>query len=500
MIKNLFNRNSILGRLMISYLIIIFLSLTVIGLMFGYLVQNYYFGLKEWEATNNGRRVASLVSENIEEENILISDEISLGNTRSKIITIARSTNMDIGLIDKNGKMLLNVPSIEANLSLEPVELNQVLSGNTFTKKIMGPEYRHLMMAIPLIKTADDNIKIVEPQSIVDSNQVLGAILIQTPLGNIGATVNNIMKLILYSFIVALVAAIFLSFSFSKRITKPIDSIKEAALKSIEGKVQKVKLPENSTEEINHLVNTYNYAAKQINRTLEKQKSLEKMQKQFVADVSHEFRAPLTSIKGFLEILSEQDLSKKEIKKYIDIMYKDAKHLERLLSNLLELSKLDTEKESLNKKSTSPALLINEALKSLKNKIAGKNITINKQIDDGLPKIDVDRSKIHQVLINLIENAINYSDPDTEITIKVEKIANKYNVKFSIIDNGIGIPENELKNIWERFYKIDTARTRDEKKGSGLGLAIVKDIIEKHEGIIEVESKIDQGSKFYFKL
>ena len=104
------------------------------------------------------------------------------------------------------------------------------------------------------------------------------------------------------------------------------------------------------------------------------------------------------------------------------------------------------------------------------------------------------------MLINLIENVINYSNSDTEITIKAEKIANKYNVKFSIIDNGIGIPKDELENIWERFYKIDTARTRDEKKGSGLGLAIVKDIIEKHDGIIKVESKVDIGSKFYFKL
>src|SRR6056297_1200988 len=334
MIKKLFNINSILGRLMVSYLIVIFISLAVIGIMFGYLVQNYYNGLKEWEATNNSRRIATLVSENIGEGNILLTDDFSIGSTRSKINTIARSTNMDIGLIDKTGEMVLNVPSLEANLSLEQEELNLVLSCNTFTKKIMGPDYRHLLMAVPLFQTDEEDVKIAGNQPGAEKNNIIGAVLIQTPLGNIGATINNIMKLILYSFLVALAAAVFLSISFSRRITRPIDRIKEAALKSTEGNVEKVNLHENSTEEINHLANTYNYAAKQINRTLDKQRALEKMQKQFVADVSHEFRAPLTSIKGFLEILKEQDLSKEERAEYLDIMFKDTQHLEKLLNDL----------------------------------------------------------------------------------------------------------------------------------------------------------------------
>lgn len=500
MIRKLLNTNSIFGRLMVSHLVIIFISLAVIGIMFGYLIQNYYNGLKEWEATNNSRRIASLVSENITEGSIFMSDDISVGNTRSKINTIARSTNMDIGLMDEKGEMVLNVNSIKANLSLEKQELNHVLAGNTFTKKIMGPDYRYLLMAVPLIET-DNDIKIMEPQQSESSPQVLGAVLIQTPLGNIGATVNNIMKLILYSFLVALAAAIFLSLSFSKKITKPLNSIKEAALKSTEGKVQKVDSPSEGSEEINHLVNTYNYAAKQINRTLEKQKQLEKMQKQFVANVSHEFRAPLTSIKGFLEILLEQDLSHEEIQEYVQIMYKDTEHLEHLLSDLLVLSKLDTEKESLNLKKTTPTYLINEAVESMKNIIEEKNMNLKIEIEDDLPEIKVDRGRIHQVLINLIENAVNYSKANSNLIIKVEKIKeSNLDVKFSVIDKGIGIPEDEIENIWDRFYKIDTARTREDKKGSGLGLAIVKDIIEKHEGEITVKSLINKGSKFIFRL
>lgn len=501
MIKKLFNINSILGRLMVSYLVVIFISLAVIGIMFGYLVQNYYNGLKEWEATNNSRRIASLVSENIEKGDIFLKDDFNIGGTRSKIYTISRSTNMDIGLIDKSGDMVLNVSFIDANLSLKEAELKQVLSGNTFTKKIMGPDYRHLIMAIPLFQTADEDVKIIGSQPTTGNKDIIGAVLIQTPLGNIGATVNNIMKLILYSFLVALAVSVFLSVSFSRRITRPIDKITEAALKSTEGNVEKVNIPDNSTEEINYLANTYNYAAKHINRTLEKQRSLEKLQKQFVADVSHEFRAPLTSIKGFLEILREQNLNKKEREKYLDIMFKDTQHLEKLLNDLIELSKLDTTKESLEKSLTSPELLINGALKSLENLVNEKNIKVETKISNNLPDINIDRNKIHQVLINLIENAVNYSEPNSKIIVEAKKAKQPdYKVQFSVIDNGIGIPPEELDNIWERFYKIDNARTRDGQKGSGLGLAIVKDIIEKHDGEIEVESELKEGSKFTFKL
>jgi len=102
---------------------------------------------------------------------------------------------------------------------------------------------------------------------------------------------------------------------------------------------------------------------------------------------------------------------------------------------------------------------------------------------------------------NLIENAVNYSKPNSDLIIKAEKNnESNYNIKFSVIDNVIGISEEQLENIWDRFYKINEARTREDKKGSGLGLAIVKDIIEKHEGEITVESELNKGSKFIFKL
>ncbi|MFW5986291.1 MAG: ATP-binding protein [Halanaerobiales bacterium] len=492
-----FNLKSIFGRLMLSHLIIIFISLTVIGILFGYLVQNYYHGLRELEATNSGRRIAQLVSENISGGSIG-SEGVDL--SEDKINTIARSSNMDIGLMNAEGEMILNAPTIkDFNLTLEDNEIDYVLEGNTLTKKIMGLEYKNLLMLIPLLED-DDEIVIMEPKPQETEAEIVGSLIILTPLGSVGGTVNNIIRLILYSFLVAIIAAVFLSFSFSKRITRPLAEIQSSALQSAEGNFQEVRVPENGSEEIKHLVNTYNYAVTQINENLEKRKKLEKMRKELVANVSHEFRAPLTSIKGFLEIIQEQEPSGEEIDEYVDIMYKDTEYLEHLLSDLLILGQLESTNSSLNKEEVNPHELVRRAVNSIKKAADQKEIDIKFEYDGKLPVIRVDKNRIHQVIINILENAINYSPAESEIVIRVEEvdIKGEKKVKFTVSDQGPGIPEEEKENIWQRFYKIDRARTREQQKGSGLGLAIVKDIVNRHGGEVDVESKPGEGSTFIF--
>ena len=487
---------------MLSNLLIILISLAVIGIMFGYLVQNYYFGLKEWEVTTNSQRIARLVSENISGGSI---ESDHLVKDVDKITTIARSTNMDIGLMNEQGKMVFNAPTIEDfNLTLEQSEVDHVLQGNTITKKIMGPEHRNLLMVLPLLETSNKEIILMGPQTPEIQTNVVGAVIIQAPLGGIAATINNIIRLVIYSFLVAIAAAILLSISFTKRVTRPLKDIQNSALKSAKGTYQEVSVPINSSDEIKHLVNTFNYAVKQINETMKKRKKLEKMSKKFVANVSHEFRAPLTSIKGFLEIINDGSLSLDEIKECSKIMYKDAEYLENLLTDLLTLGQLEVKQDSLKKIVTSPEILVSRAIKTMQHKLENKQIKIDLQIEENIPNIKVDPNRIHQVLINLLDNAIIYSPKDRNITIKVatpstqQSSKTREKVKFSVIDEGPGIPEDELDNIWQRFYKIDTARTREQKNGSGLGLAIVKDVVLKHGGTVEVDSTLGTGSTFSF--
>ncbi len=490
---------SFFGKLIVSHLIIILITLTVIGVSFIYLIQNYYFGLKEWDAIKNGRRVAKIVSENISEGNLRTR---KLEPDQDKIYTIARSANMDIGLMNIEGEIVLNHTSIkDFTLTLEEQEIDNVLKGNSITKKIMGPKYKNLLLVFPLFKEnkGDNNPIIMGPQ-VPENSSVIGAIIIQTPLGSITSTVNNIINLAFYSFIVALIAAILLSISFSHKFTKPLAKIKRSAQKITQGSFHKVEPPQNSSEEINHLVNTYNYAVDKVNETLARQKHLEKVRKEFVANVSHEFRAPLTSIKGFLELIKDNNLSTQEIKEYTEIMHKDAEYLEHLVSELIILSQLDAKKVKLKKEYIYPCQLIKRAIKTLKTKIDEKHLTVNTDNIDNLPKIKVDKNKFYQVLINLLKNAVKYSPEKGIITIsgKVIENSNPLEVKFSITDQGPGINEKEKNKIWQRFYKSDIARTREEKEGSGLGLSIVKDIIEKHNGKIGVKNRNDRGAIFYF--
>lgn len=494
-----FNFQSFFGRLLISYLIIIVISLTVIGISFGYLVQRYFYGLKEWDATSNGRRIARLVSENIPEGE-LIAD--NLKQAEEKINTIARSSNMDIAFMDNSGEVLYDSTNIgNFQLTLAEEEIKSVLNGNSLTKKIMGPKYKNLLLVFPLLETGDADHTIVMGPQTPPNSEVIGGLVIQTTLGGVAETINNVIQLILYSFLIAIIAALILSISFSRKVTRPLANLKDAAGKISEGTYEKVSVPQNNSEEMTHLVNTFNYAVDQVKKTLEKKKQLEKMQKEFVANASHEFRAPLTSIKGFLELIIDNDLEVDEINEYASIMYKDTEYLEHLLSDLIVLSKLDSESIKLDIKTMNAKELVTRALQSMRNKFDEKSVQVSTNIDDKLYEIKADTNRIYQVLINLIENAITYSPPTTAITINAENIEYKsYDkaIKFSVADEGPGIPESEQEKIWERFYKSNIARTRNEENGSGLGLAIVKEIVEKHGGEVNLDSIPGEGATFSF--
>ncbi len=493
------NRDSFFTKLLISHLMIILISLLVLGVIFAYLVVNYYSGLKEWDATNNIRRIAHLVSRSISQD---VLTPAAIKNNTDKINTISQSTNMEIGIINAEGQLLFKSTNIrQFNLPMELIEIESMLKGSKVTKKIFGPDDNYLLMIFPLIKESND---LILGPARSHNNEIVGGIIIQTPLDSFSTTVKNIIKFIIISFAITLVAAVIISIIFTRRVTKPIENIKSSALKIVAGKYEKVKLPQNSSEEIKHLVKTFNFAVDQVEETINKKNHLEKMQKDFIANVSHEFRAPLTSIKGFLELISDQNLSHGEIKKYISIMNKDAEYIEHLLSDLLTLSDLESRKLAIKKDDFLVLDMIKRALNSLQTKLENKNINLETVIGNQEMRILVDQNRIHQVLINLLDNAIKYSPINSTIKIGVSSLSDKEqytnNVKFVISDQGPGISSEELDDIWNRFYKVNTARTREVEKGYGLGLAIVKEIIQLHGGKIYARNNAGRGVSIIFFL
>ncbi|PKE18003.1 two-component system histidine kinase PnpS [Macrococcoides caseolyticum] len=225
-------------------------------------------------------------------------------------------------------------------------------------------------------------------------------------------------------------------------------------------------------------------------------KILEQMRKDFVANVSHELKTPITSIKGFTETLLDGAKEDKDtLEMFLDIILKESNRIQVLVSELLELSKIEQANHFDMVKVNLPQKVFNsvEVVYPLAER---KNIKFNLELEKNLFVL-AEPSKLKQVMINLLSNAINYSPEDAEVTVKVYLKADECIVE--IIDQGIGIAPEETTRIFERFYRVDKARSRDSG-GTGLGLAIVKHIIEVFNGEIDVESELGKGSTFRIKL
>ena len=225
---------------------------------------------------------------------------------------------------------------------------------------------------------------------------------------------------------------------------------------------------------------------------------LEKIRQDFVANVSHELRTPISSIKGYAETLLDGALEDKDnAKEFISIIYHDSNRLATLINDLLDLSKIESGKMKMSFIELDPISLIKKAVTVIENQAKAKSIMLKINIPQGLPKIKADEARFSQVMINLLDNAIKYSSEGGSATISVKVVDNA--LQFDISDTGIGISENDLPRIFERFYRVDKARSR-ELGGTGLGLSIVKHIVSAHGGQVWVKSELGLGSTFSFTI
>ncbi|WP_434297934.1 two-component system histidine kinase PnpS [Clostridium sporogenes] len=224
-------------------------------------------------------------------------------------------------------------------------------------------------------------------------------------------------------------------------------------------------------------------------------KKLENMREQFVANVSHELKTPLTSIKGFSETLKYVE-DKKNREKFLQIINDEADRLTRLINDILVLSNIEKQKQELIKEEIDLNELIEKVYCLVKKSAEDKNIKIN-IVEGKVPLLIGNKDKYNQMIINLIDNAIKYTEPNGEVNIGTKQ--DKDNIIFWVEDTGVGISKEHLDRIFERFYRVDKARSRAEG-GTGLGLAIVKHIVLGINGKIEVKSEPKKGTKFIVKI
>lgn len=295
-------------------------------------------------------------------------------------------------------------------------------------------------------------------------------------------------QLIIVTFI-SLAMALILSYVIAIRLTKPIDEITDSAKSLAQGDYN-VVFKKGDYSEINNLAHTLNYATEELSKT-------EELRRDLIANVSHDLRTPLTLIKSYGEMI--RDISGNNESKrnsHIRTIIDEADRLSFLVNDMLDLSKAQSGLENLGmisfdiNKTTEDILT---RFKLFKDK-HGYSFEIN---SPGETKVLGDESKIQQVIYNLISNAVNYSTDTKEIIIDIKDEGNT--VLFQVKDKGIGIPEEQLDSIWDRYYKVGKTHKR-AISGSGIGLSIVKSILVAHKADYGVESTLGEGSTFYFRL
>lgn len=224
---------------------------------------------------------------------------------------------------------------------------------------------------------------------------------------------------------------------------------------------------------------------------------LDDYQKKFVANISHDFRSPLTSIKGFAEAIKDGTIPYEQQDKHLDIILFETERLNKLTSNLLELNRFETNAALLDISSFDINGIIKKTAASFERVCRDKKISINLVFSSKEAYVDADMDKIQQVLYNLIDNAIKFSHNNSNIRVSSEEKGDK--IQISVKDYGIGIPRDSINKVWERFYKTDASRGKD-KRGTGLGLSITREIIQAHNENIHVVSTEGVGSEFTFTL
>ena len=227
-------------------------------------------------------------------------------------------------------------------------------------------------------------------------------------------------------------------------------------------------------------------------------KQLENIRKDFVANVSHELRTPLAVIKGYVEtLLDEEPPAADTGKKFLETIQRHTRRLEVLIDDLLSISALESQQARLDLAPVSVLAAAAAAVEELTPRARAKNVTVTVELPADLPAARADAQRLHQVFVNLLDNAIKYTPAGG--CVRVSAVAKAGNVEVCVTDNGPGIAAEHLPRIFERFYRVDKARSR-ELGGTGLGLAIVKHIIQAHGGKAWVESELEKGSRFYFTV
>lgn len=466
---------SLFSRLVGTYFVIILITIIVLGVLLSSFYEDFIFARRakelEREAIDLNPYVEMYVMGMLEEWHLYNYFRIA-----------DRYKNTTIWIVDEMGYIWLSYSSSAEETEkwkeqqLTAKEFAQVIEGETIVKEGKFGE----RFPVPVL-TVGVPFKV--------NGKIRGAVFIHSPVQEIKSTIQETYKNIWLAAIISAVLSIILLFFTSKHISKPLMEMNVISREFAKGNFKR-RVDINTKDEIGQLAVNFNAMADSL-------ENLENMRRSFVANVSHELRSPLTSIRGYIQGVLDETIPLEQSGKYLSIALDETRRLNKLINELLDLAQIESGQFPLTMTTFDINELIRRVLISQEERITSKDIDVNIDFQDEYYYVEGDRDRIQQVLYNLIDNAIKFNPEEGALGIKTWDYEDVVFVKIS--DQGPGIPKDEIRHIWERFYQVDKARSF-KNGGTGLGLSIVKKIIEEHGQDIWINSKIGEGTEFIFSL
>lgn len=407
----------------------------------------------------------------------LYASETDLETVKTQLDALSIYMGSVIRIINPSGRLVL-----DTNL---PLNVEDVVMIEGFDPTVTHGSYYIVDRFFDTFES--DMLTVLAP--INYNYKIKGYVVIHCDLKDIQKSCNSLLNISYITLAILLLLSLIILIFFTEFVYVPLRKITHATEQYAAGNMH-YEFQVESDDEIGYLAACLGYMASQI-------AGAEDDQKKFVANVSHDFRSPLTSIRGYLDAMLDGTIPPDQYPKYLEIVLNETERLTKLTNSLLTLNNLNTKGMLLDWSDFDINQVIRSTAASFEGTCRQKAISIELILTGEEMLVHADMGKIQQVLYNLIDNAIKFSHHDSVIRIETSLKKNKLFV--SVKDTGIGIPKDDLKLIWNRFYKSDLSRGKD-KRGTGLGLSIVKEILNSHNENINVISTEGAGTEFIFSL
>jgi signal transduction histidine kinase len=460
---------SIFLRLLISYVLTVLLGLCVVGFSMSYVTTDYIMDSKKEDMVRKAKKVNAA----IQEYNQIDTNVLNL------LTFLDQSFDSRIWVFNTEGQIVATSAKDEVSIgkSVDQSVAKKVKNGETSEMNIKFDDVLEPMLSVVVPWGKDD--------------QVYGGIILHSPVSGINYTVSNIRETILWVTLIGIVMSSAVAFYMSWSISRPLRQIDRAAAKIGLGDYS-ARIHTHFKDEIGELATTLNQMAEKLEQADHEKRRLEQIRIDFLANSSHELRTPLTAMQGFLEALMDGLIEDEGRPKYYEIIYKETIHMNRLVDDIMDLTRLENREIALSCHPVEAASLIQKVQFKFEQEAEENGTRIETRIWEPLPQVHADPDRLEQILNNLVKNAVKFTENGL-ITIAAGEDGDF--VRLAVSDTGIGITKTDQEMIWERLFKVERGRTKNQK-GTGLGLAIVKQLVELHSGKIGVTSEVGSGTTF----